>query len=93
MQKHLVLGLLHDREGRHELLAKELHQGIALSQLPQSFIERAGQTKRQVVRATADGIARLQPATTSLMPLGLEGTLTPQDLADLIRWIKSGESD
>jgi hypothetical protein len=36
-------------------------------------------------------IADLRSTQTSLMPDGLEATLTPQSLADLIRYLKTVE--
>src|SRR3982074_1656815 len=60
LQEYLVLGLLDDRERRDELIAKQLHQGLAFLEFAQRFVQRARQAERKIVRAASDRIARLQ---------------------------------
>ena len=52
----------------------------------QPFVVRvAGGTEQAVLRSD---IASMEPMKLSLMPAGLGSALKPQDLADLIRWLR-----
>ena len=43
----------------------------------------------ETARIPRDDIEEIQPGTTSVMPAGLDQQLTPQELADLVRFLKS----
>ncbi|MCO5052782.1 MAG: hypothetical protein M9920_10805 [Verrucomicrobiae bacterium] len=36
-------------------------------------------------------LATIEPAKLSLMPVGFESALRPQEMADLIRWLRAPE--
>ena len=44
----------------------------------------------QVIHLPHDDVEQLQPSTVSIMPAGLDKQLTPQELADLVAFLKVG---
>ena len=45
----------------------------------------------ETARVPRDDIEAIQPGTTSVMPAGLDQQLTPRELADLVRFLKSSQ--
>ncbi|MEW4570636.1 PVC-type heme-binding CxxCH protein [Tautonia sp. JC769] len=43
------------------------------------------------VRVARDAIEEMQPGTTSIMPAGLDEQLTPQELADLVKFLRASK--
>jgi hypothetical protein len=50
-------------------------------------------TEREEIRIPRREIAEMQPGTASLMPPGLADQLTPQELADLVAFLKASRRD
>jgi len=61
--------------------------GVLHKDAPDEVVIATGpETETRVARAE---IAELRPGTVSLMPQGLDAQMSPQDLADLIAFLKS----
>ena len=76
--KYYLLGVVKDREQLYGLIVSENAVSITL--------RLAGGVTRNILRID---IASLESTNRSLMPEGWEDSLTLQDLADLIAFIKS----
>jgi putative heme-binding domain-containing protein len=65
----------------------EVHNGVVRKDTSEELVLATGATTEARI-ARAD-IADLQPGTTSIMPQGVDQLLTPQELADLIAFLKA----
>jgi putative heme-binding domain-containing protein len=61
--------------------------GIMANETSSSVVIRTPEGEEEVI--ARDGIRSMRPLTQSLMPEGLEGGLSKQDVADLIEYLKS----
>jgi putative heme-binding domain-containing protein len=65
----------------------ETLDGILSAETANNVVLRAaGSTEHPVLRGD---IAALKPSQLSLMPVGFESALKPQDMADLLQWLRS----
>ena len=48
-------------------------------------------TDRAEIRLARDAIEQIEPSKTSIMPQGLDKSLTPQELADLVAFLKNAK--
>ena len=61
--------------------------GLLSAETANNLVVRlAGGIEHAVLRSD---VAALEPMKLSLMPVGLESALKPQDMADLLRWLRS----
>lgn len=69
------------------LRSGEVLDGILSTETANNVVLRtAGGVEHAVLRTE---IASLKPSSLSLMPVGFESALPPQDLADLLRWLRA----
>ena len=70
-----------------ELKGGRVMMGVIGDESTSAFtLAQPGGTTERVAKAE---ITRFTPVPTSLMPVGLEDGMSPQDFADLIAWIRS----
>jgi putative heme-binding domain-containing protein len=68
----------------------QVRTGLVVEETPEAIrLRRAEGIEEMVPRAALEA---LRPTGRSLMPEGFEQVLTPQDLADLIGYLRGGES-
>jgi putative heme-binding domain-containing protein len=65
---------------------EELTGLIATETANNLVVKVAGGGERAILR---DELGELHPSTVSLMPAGFESALKPQDMADLVSWLRS----
>ncbi|MEX2122079.1 MAG: PVC-type heme-binding CxxCH protein [Pirellulales bacterium] len=65
----------------------KVHNGLVREETPEALVLATGVD--QEVRVSRDEIEEIQPSAVSIMPSGLDQQLTPQDLADLIAFLKA----
>jgi putative heme-binding domain-containing protein len=64
-----------------------IFNGVLRKDAPEEIILATGAD--QEVRIARDDIEQMQPSKVSLMPAGLDQQLTPQELADLVAFLKA----
>jgi len=75
------------RSWRIDLKSGDVIEGLVSLETANNIVVRvAGGMEQAVLR---EDILAMVPSTLSLMPNGFEVSLKPQDMADLIRWIKA----
>ncbi|MEX2558708.1 MAG: HEAT repeat domain-containing protein, partial [Pirellulales bacterium] len=65
----------------------KVYNGLVREETPEALVLATGVD--QEVRVARDEIEEIQPSAVSIMPSGLDQQLTPQDLADLIAFLKA----
>jgi putative heme-binding domain-containing protein len=65
----------------------KVYNGLVREETPDALVLATGVD--QEVRVARDEIEEIQPSAVSIMPSGLDQQLTPQDLADLIAFLKA----
>jgi putative heme-binding domain-containing protein len=61
--------------------------GVIHDETPTEYVIATGPD--QEVRVPRDDVEQIEPSTVSIMPAGLDKQLTPQELADLVTFLKS----
>ncbi len=61
--------------------------GVIHDETTQEYIIATGPD--QIARVRRDDIDEMQPSKVSIMPAGLDKQLSPQELADLVAFLKS----
>jgi putative heme-binding domain-containing protein len=62
------------------------HTGLLAEETANSLTLKLGVTSEVILRAD---IVKSTPGTQSLMPAGLESVLKPQDIADILAWVRA----
>ena len=62
--------------------------GVIRDETAKEYVLATG--PNQEVRIAHEDVDQIQPGTVSIMPAGLDKQLTPQELADLVAFLKSG---
>lgn len=65
------------------------HSGVVRQDLPQELVLATGADK--LVRISKDDIESISPGHVSIMPAGLDKQLTPQELADLVEFLRGAK--
>lgn len=61
--------------------------GVIRDETSKEYVLATG--PNQEVRISHEDVDQIQPGTVSIMPAGLDKQLTPQELADLVTFLKS----
>ena len=67
--------------------AGKVHNGLVRQDQPDEIVLTTGADTE--VRVARDDIESVQPGTVSIMPSGLDQQLSPQELSDLIAFLKA----
>jgi putative heme-binding domain-containing protein len=62
--------------------------GVIRDENTQEYVVATGADQDQIVRIPRSDVEELQPSNVSIMPAGLDKQLTPQELADLVAFLK-----
>jgi putative heme-binding domain-containing protein len=62
--------------------------GVIRDETSKEYVVATG--PNQEVRIAHEDVDQIQPSTVSIMPAGLDKQLTPQELADLVAFLKNG---
>jgi putative heme-binding domain-containing protein len=62
------------------------HTGLLAEETANSITLKLGMSTETLLRTD---IVRSTPGTQSLMPVGLEAMLKPQDIADILAWMRA----
>jgi putative membrane-bound dehydrogenase-like protein len=65
----------------------KVHNGLVRKDTPDEIVLATG--PNQKVRLAREDIEEVQPSKVSVMPAGLDGQLTPRELADLVAFLKA----
>src|SRR5207249_2765473 len=65
----------------------KIHNGILRKDAPDEIVLATGANEE--VRIARDDIEEMQPSKVSVMPAGLDQQLTPQELVDLVTFLKA----